>query len=141
MHDLGKSSAAAKPKEVFADPKSSYAAHLTGCKNLAAAEKVDSHTVWVKDWGVALSCADAVEEGLTGIGIRAHYFHPNARQNRLPVLPVNQVEEPFEWVLQFRFPSQKEGTPLGLVADSQREKTGRVPGRAGGCAGKCPAVL
>lgn len=130
MHD-GKIVRSGKTKEVFADPQSSYAAHLTGCKNLAAAEKVDDHTVWVKDWGVSLSCADAVEEGLTGIGIRAHYFHPNARQNRLPVFPVNQVEEPFEWILQFRFPSQKEGTPSVWWRIPKEKKPAAFPAELG----------
>ena len=72
-------------KELFADPGSVQAAILTGCKNIAAARRVDEHTVEVPDWGVRLETKQQVNEGLCAVGLRAHYFNPNAVQNRFPV--------------------------------------------------------
>ena len=67
-------------KEVFADPQSTTAARLTGCKNI-------------------LSCTRAV-------GIRAHDFAPcaPAAPNALPVQLNSISENPFDWNLIFTAP-------------------------------------
>ena len=98
-------------KELFADPGSVQASILTGCKNNIPARRVDAHTVEVPDWGVRLTTKQEVREGLRAIGIRAHYFSPDARQNRFPVRFVEEMEEPFEFILQFRYKGQKEDSP------------------------------
>jgi molybdate transport system ATP-binding protein len=98
-------------KELFADPGSVQAAILTGCKNIAAARRVDEHTVEVPDWGVRLETKQQVNEGLCAVGLRAHYFNPNAVQNRFPVRYVEEMEEPFETILQFRYAAQREDSP------------------------------
>jgi molybdate transport system ATP-binding protein len=90
-------------KELFADPGSVQASILTGCKNNIPARRVDAHTVEVPDWGVTLETKQEVRQGLRAIGIRAHYFSPDARQNRFPVRFVEEMEEPFEFILQFRY--------------------------------------
>ena len=98
-------------KELFADPGSLQASVLTGCKNNFPARRVDAHTVEVPDWGVRLETKQEVREGLKAVGIRAHYFSPDARQNRFPVRFVEEMEEPFEFILQFRYKGQKEDSP------------------------------
>ena len=45
------------------------------------------------------------------VGIRAHYFNIRAQQNRYPVEFVSDMEEPFEWIVAFRYAGQREGTP------------------------------
>ncbi len=99
---------AKKPtKELFADPGSVSAAILTGCKNISAARKIDEYTVEVPAWGVRLQTAQEVREGLTAIGIRAHYFNVSAPANGFPVVYCEEMEEPFETIIQFRFASQR----------------------------------
>ena len=98
-------------KALFADPGSVQAAILTGCKNIAPARRLDAHRVEVPDWGLTLETRDPVGEGLCAVGIRAHYFSPAARQNRFPVRYAEEMEEPFETILQFRCAGQKEDSP------------------------------
>ncbi len=109
--DRGRILAKKPTKQLFADPGSVPAAVLTGCKNIAPAVRIDAHTVEVPDWGVRLSAAQEVKEGLRAVGLRAHYFGPNAAQNRFPVRYVEEMEEPFETIIQFRYAGQKEDSP------------------------------
>ena len=103
---------ALKPtKALFADPGSVPAAILTGCKNIAAARRIDGHTVEVPDWGVQLEVAREVKDGLKAVGIRAHYFNPNTPHNRLPVRYTEEMEEPFETIIQFRYAGQRDESP------------------------------
>ena len=98
-------------KDLFADPGSIPAAVLTGCKNIAPARKVGEHEVEVPDWGIRLQTAQTVGDGLTAIGIRAHYFNTQTQQNRYPVRYVEEMEEPFEVILQFRYAGQAPDSP------------------------------
>ncbi len=97
-------------KELFANPESVFAAVVTGCKNIASARKVGDYEIEVPDWGIRLTSSRLLRDDLCGVGIRAHYFHPRSDRNRFPVVFVREMEEPFEWVIQFRIPGQKEGT-------------------------------
>jgi molybdate transport system ATP-binding protein len=45
------------------------------------------------------------------VGIRAHYFGQRVPQNRFPVAFVDDMEEPFEWVLAFRYAGQAPDAP------------------------------
>lgn len=98
-------------KQLFADPGSVPAAVLTGCKNIAPAVRLDAHTVEVPDWGLRLEVAQEVGEHLRAVGIRAHYFNPSTARNRFPVQYVEEMEEPFETIIQFRYASQKPESP------------------------------
>ena len=104
--DQGRILAKKPTKLLFADPGSVPAAVLTGCKNIAAAHRVDAHTVEVPAWGIRLETAQEVRDGLSAVGIRAHYFNPSAPSNRFPVSYVEEMEEPFETTIQFRFINQ-----------------------------------
>ncbi|MCQ2454219.1 MAG: ABC transporter ATP-binding protein [Clostridia bacterium] len=94
-------------KELFADPQTVPAAVLTGCKNIAPAEKAGEHLLKVPSWGVTLETALPIPEKVTHVGIRAHYFGAKVPQNRFPVALASQMEEPFEWVLEFRYAEQE----------------------------------
>ena len=110
MHE-GRILAMSPTKALFADPGSVPAAILTGCKNIVPARKIDLHTVEVPQWGVRLQVSREVGDQLKAVGIRAHYFNPAAMQNRLPVSYVEEMEEPFEVIIQFRYEGQKPDSP------------------------------
>lgn len=109
--DGGKLLTVNKTKALFADPGNIPAAILTGCKNIAAAEKRGEHEVYVSDWGVTLTTAQAVGDNIKAIGIRAHYFNPAAPVNRCAVEYCDEMEEPFEWIIEFRFKSAAPNAP------------------------------
>ncbi|MGO5095395.1 sulfate/molybdate ABC transporter ATP-binding protein [Agathobaculum sp. LCP25S3_E8] len=98
-------------KEVFADPRTEAAARLTGCKNITPARKIDEQTVEAPAWGLRFTAAHPVPDNLCAIGLRAHYFHPRAAANRANVQWVDELEEPFEWILLFRYAGQDQNTP------------------------------
>ena len=105
---------ALKPtKELFADPGSVQAAILTGCKNIVPARKAGEFEVEVPDWGLRLKTEKHVEDGLRAVGVRAHYFNPSTPHNRFPVRFVDEMEEPFESILRFRYAGQNaESAPV-----------------------------
>ena len=70
----GRTGEAAETKAFFADPGTRAAALLSGCKNVAAAERVDAHILDVPAWGIRLRVRREVPEGIDGVGIRAHAF-------------------------------------------------------------------
>ena len=119
------------PKELFADPGSVPAATLTGCKNIVPARRVDEHRVEIPMWGVQMETKDCVEEGLCAVGIRAHYFNPSAPQNRFPVRFVEEMEEPFETIIQFRYASQSEDSPAIWWRLSKDKKPQTFPAELG----------
>lgn len=98
-------------KSVFANPGSRTAAILTGCKNVAEAQKTGEQEMFVPDWGISLKTRFPVGEDVCAVGLRAHYFNPKTRENLFPVVYSDEREDPFETRLLFRYASQKEGTP------------------------------
>ena len=118
-------------KALFADPGSPQAALLTGCKNIAEAVRIGTHEVEVPSWGVRLHTAAEVREGLKAVGIRAHYFHPAAQQNRYPVTFVEEMEEPFETIIQFRYASQDPDSPPIWWRLPKDKKPQNFPGEMG----------
>lgn len=100
-----------KTKALFADPGSRAAAAMTGCKNIAAAKKTGEREVYVPAWNIHLTTGKPVEDHLAAVGIRAHYFQPKSPQNTYPVTFVREMEEPFEWVREFRYEGQDPESP------------------------------
>ena len=93
-------------KTLFANPGTVSAAVLTGVKNIAPAEKRGDHRLSVPAWGIELTSALPVPDDVSHVGIRAHYFNPKTTENRFPVRFVTDMEEPFEWVIEFRYKEQ-----------------------------------
>lgn len=129
--DQGRILARKPTKALFADPGSVPAAILTGCKNIAAARRIDGHTVEVPDWGVQLEVAREVKDGLKAVGIRAHYFNPNTPHNRFPVRYVEEMEEPFETIIQFRYAGQRDASPAVWWRLPKDKRPGQFPGELG----------
>ena len=98
-------------KELFADPGTKAGASMTGCKNFSRARKIGEYEVEALDWGVGFTTAKPVRDDVAYIGIRAHYFSPNTRQNSHPVKLLGKIEEPFEDIIRFRYAAQPEGSP------------------------------
>ena len=98
-------------KELFADPGSVQAAVITGCKNIFPARKCGDFEAELPTLGIRLKTAHPVEDGLAAVGIRAHYFNPSTPHNRFPVRFVQEMEEPFETILQFRYAGQDPTSP------------------------------
>ncbi len=99
-------------KALFADPESVIAAEISGCKNIAAAVRTGEYEVAVPDWGVSLTTAKPVRDDICAVGLRGHYFNPNAAQNRFPVKIFDETEEPFEWIIRFKYENQREDAVL-----------------------------
>ena len=93
-------------KPLFADPGSVQAAILTGCKNITPARKTGEYEVEAPEWGMRFVTAKPVREDIKAIGIRAHYFSTKSMQNRGAVAFDGEMEEPFEWVIRFRYEGQ-----------------------------------
>ncbi len=93
-------------KHLFADPGTFAAARLTGCKNIARAVKAGEHEVDVPEWNVRFTTERPVRDGLAGVAFRAHYLNPRAAQNSFPVTFVGEMEEPFEWIVLYRYEGQ-----------------------------------
>ena len=108
--DDGCVSACAPTKELFADPKSRAAAVLTGCKNIAAARKAGADTVFVPSWQVTLQTGRPVGDDLCAIGIRGHAFHGGDGENARPIVVTEEIEQPFEWIVKFRYTGQTAGS-------------------------------
>ena len=98
-------------RAVFAQPGTRAAAVLTGCKNITPAWKAGEHLIEAPGWGVCLTCAQPVEEGLTAVAIRAHYFGGGIAENAFPVAFVEEIEEPFAWIFKFRYAGQAPEEP------------------------------
>jgi len=109
--DAGKVVALKDTKALFSDPESRQVALITGCKNIADARKIGAYEVDVPEWGVRLSTALPLWEGLCAVGVQAHYFHPDIMHNRFPVRFKGEMEEPFEHAFQFRYENQSPGSP------------------------------
>ena len=129
--DRGKLLCMKDTKELFADPGSVPAAVLTGCKNIAEARKTGSHEVEVPAWGIRLQTAQEVGDNLTAVGIRAHYFNVSTQKNRYPITYVEEMEEPFEVILQFRYQNQAPDSPPVWWRLNKEKRPGAFPGEIG----------
>ena len=106
--DFGEIIACKDTKQLFADPGSRQAALITGCKNVVDAKKAGEFEVEVPDWGVRFTTSQPVRDNLCAVGIRAHYFNPKTVQNSFPIRFTEEIEGPFEYIIQFRYENQLE---------------------------------
>ena len=92
-------------KEFFHNPKTRAAAVLSGCKNVAAAVRLDAHHLRVPVWNVLLETKQEIPFEKGYAGIRAHRFEPlfenAAVSNLFRVSAVEPTEDPFEWSIAF----------------------------------------
>ena len=129
--DDGKILTVKNTKEFFANPESVPAAVLSGCKNIVKAEKINDYEVFIPEWNLTLKTKDKIKNNLEAVGIRAHYFNTNTPQNRNEVIFVREMEEPFEFVFEFRFKNQdQESVPVWWRL-SKDKKTQKFPSELG----------
>lgn len=97
-------------REMFANPGTRAAAILTGCKNVVPAHKAGPDQVYIPDWGVTFHAGCEVRDTLTAIGVRGHNFHEQGTDNVHEITIVEEIEQPFEWIIKFRYKMQAPGT-------------------------------
>ena len=107
----GRMQAVKNTGELFDNPGSIEAAQINGCKNIADAVKTGDREVFVPSWNIHLKTEKPVKDSLCAVGIRAHYFYPQEKQNSFRIKLIREMEEPFEWVSEFRYEGQDEASP------------------------------
>jgi molybdate transport system ATP-binding protein len=75
------------------------------------AKKIGEYEVDVPEWGIKLKTAQPVGDDIKAVGIRAHYFNPKTNVNCYPVEFLGGMEEPFEWIVEFRYKGQDKDSP------------------------------
>jgi len=131
LMDAGALLAVKTAKELFADPGSVAGAAITGCKNITAAVRAGDHEIEAPEWGLRLTTALPLREGLRAVGIRPRHFDPDIAQNCFPVRFTGRMEEPFGYILQFRYENQKGETPDILWSIPKETKCGTNTARLG----------
>ncbi|MCI7111686.1 MAG: ABC transporter ATP-binding protein, partial [Megasphaera elsdenii] len=67
-------------------------------------------TVFVPSWQVTLQTGRPVGDDLCAIGIRGHAFHGGDGENARPIVVTEEIEQPFEWIVKFRYAGQTAGS-------------------------------
>lgn len=104
--ESGKLIGMGRTKKIFSDPGTRTGAMLTGCKNIVPARAAGPRLVEIPRWGVTMHTGQDIREGLCAIGIRAHYFDEAITDNAFPVVIEELIEEPFAWIIKFRYEKQ-----------------------------------
>lgn len=123
--------AAGGVKELFADPRTTEAARLTGCKNIVSIKRIDAHCLEAPDWGLVLHTQREIPERTAAIGYRAHEFLPvwgERGENCMKVRLQSMAELPFE---QQYYLLAETGTDSGVSQKNlcwyvQRERWGQL---------------
>lgn len=122
--DAGEVIASGPKHQLFEQPRTIRTARLTGCKNIARAQRGDRTTVQVPEWKVNLSVADGGFDQLTHVGIRAHHLKLTERtseaENVFPCWLMESSESPHEMTLYLHLQRPPED---GDVAHLQMEIT------------------
>ena len=109
--DNGASQAMMPVHELFEAPRTLSACLLSGCKNVSRAKATADGKVEALDWGVTLNPGQPLPEGLTHIGVRAHYIRPvnGPGPNTLPCKVERVVENVFSTVVMLSTPGGSQG--------------------------------
>ena len=121
----GKSEPKLTVSELFSTPSTLAAALISGCKNVSRARKLTKELTKgqslcqlldCEDWGVRLGTSLPVPEGVTHVGVRAHYFRvvasgagekgaaPGAAQNLIPCEVDRVIDNTFSTIAMLRTP-------------------------------------
>ncbi len=121
----GKSEPKLTVSELFSTPSTLAAALISGCKNVSRARKLTTELTKgqslcqlldCEDWGVRLGTSLPVPEGVTHVGVRAHYFRvvasgagekgaaPGAAQNLIPCEVDRVIDNTFSTIAMLRTP-------------------------------------
>ena len=86
-------------RDIFANPRIKDVARLTGCKNIAAVNVINQHTLTIPSWQITIHTKQIIPDDTHYIGYRAHYFIPvwgESQTNCLPFTLVRVDDLPFE---------------------------------------------
>ena len=117
----GKSEPKLTVSELFSTPSTLAAALISGCKNVSRARKLTKgqslcQLLDCEDWGVRLGTTLPMPEGVTHVGVRAHYFRvvasgageksaaPGAAQNLIPCEVDRVIDNTFSTIAMLRTP-------------------------------------
>ena len=130
--DNGASQAMMPVHELFEAPRTLSACLLSGCKNVSRAKATADGKVEALDWGVTLNPGQPLPEGLTHIGVRAHYIRPvnGPGPNTLPCKVERVVENVFSTVVMLSTPGGSQGFSrlrIELEKDRWTALAGRDP--------------
>ena len=128
--DRGRSQAVLPVDELFRAPRTLSACLLSGCKNVSRARPAEGGKTEALDWGVTLDPGRPLPEGLTHVGIRAHFVRPadGPGPNRLPCIPGRAVEEMFSTAVNLSTPGVDKGFSR-LRLELSREEWAALKGR------------
>lgn len=104
-------------KEMFADPKTLSATLLSGCKNISAARKTGSRTLFASDWNAELKTATDVPDDLAYVGFRAHFFEvaDGLGPNTIRCAVTRVVEDMFSIIVMAKVAGGAEGNARSFL--------------------------
>jgi len=100
----GRSDPRVSVHELFERPSSLAAALISGCKNISAATTIGEGLLDCSDWGVTLRTSLPVGEGVTHVGVRAHYFSVGGEENVIPCSVDRVIDSTFSSIVMARTP-------------------------------------
>ena len=111
--DQGKTLPAQAMDELFFSPGTEAAARLTGCKNYARAIP-NGNTVTLREWGIALRCAEKAGSMVQCVGIRAHSVRPATlgEENAFSCTVERIIQDVFSTIILLRPVGATQEAPL-----------------------------
>ena len=103
-------------KTVFNRPITKSSAVLTGCKNISAVRKLGDNRILAVDWSMELSVRSGFE-GAAFIGIHMHALRPGEGENSVLCRVVEEIENPFSYIIMLCPEGSKDTTPVGWETD------------------------
>ena len=110
--DRGQSCPVQDLSQLFHNPGTEAAARLSGCKNFAGAVP-QGERIFLPEWNLTLDWARPVPEGITRMGVRAHFVHiaEPGEQNAFLCQVTRVVEDVFNTVVILRPEGAVPGAP------------------------------
>ena len=109
-------------KTVFDEPRTKAGAILTGCKNISAIRKLDENRIFAIDWGIELSVRGGFENA-SFVGIRMHYLRPGEGENSVLCRVVEEIENPFSYIILLRPEGSNDTVPVAFETDKATWKS------------------
>lgn len=97
-------------QDIFSAPPTRAAAVLTGCRNMAPARLLGGD-VFVPDWNLRFHPDRPAPPDLCAVAIREQSFVPACEDNGRAILIETVLEQPFSWLVQFRYRGQAAESP------------------------------
>lgn len=112
--------------ELFERPRTVAAARLTGCKNIAVANRTATDRISVASWECELSTATPLPSALSHVGYRSHqivFQQSAAGLNSFPCWLVSTSEAPHEMTLYLKLHNPpQQGESAHLQADIPKDR-------------------